>query len=49
MENNNLYVNAVELISLIECLQLKATSKSAYDMAEEIQGIILDTPWIEVK
>lgn len=48
MENNNLYVNAVELISLIECMQLAAVNSQAYAMAEEIQGLILDMPWKEI-
>lgn len=49
MENNNLYINAPMLLSLIECLQLRTTSKEAYEMAEEIQNIILDEPWKEIQ
>lgn len=48
MENNNLYVNAVELMSLIECMQIATTDNKAYAMAEEIQGLILDMPWKEL-
>jgi len=47
-QNNNLYINAPMLLSLIECLQLKTESKEAYNMAEEIQNIILDVPWKEI-
>lgn len=48
MENNNLYVNAVELISLIECIQLATDNLTVYDTCEEIQGIMLDMPWKEL-
>jgi len=49
MENNNLYVNAPELMSLIECMQIATTNPQAYRMAEEIQNLILDMPWKELK
>ena len=49
MENNNLYVNAEELLELIECMQIATSDCREYRAFEETINIILDLKWIEIK
>lgn len=48
MENNNLYVNAIELIELLECMELAADNALVAETLQEVINMIHDMNWREI-
>lgn len=48
MENRNLYVNAVELLELIDCMSQRAKTVTEGLVYAEVEDVIMDMPWKEV-
>lgn len=47
MENNNLYVNAGELMELLGCM--KQRNLQYHEILTEVEELILDLKWKEIK
>lgn len=49
MPNNNMYVNANEVLELLECMQEANINNVVVETLHEVQEMILDLKWREIK
>lgn len=47
--NNNMYVNANEVLELLECMQEANMNNTVIETLFEVQELILDLEWREIK
>lgn len=49
MENRNLYVNAIHLLELIDCMKARAKTPTEGLVYAEVEDVVMDLPWKEIK